>query len=246
MGNSFVSHFVSFCLFPNLITLNFEFLGSNILSDEDHDNIRAFKLRMVSNMPRMAFEQMRFAFQHKLNIHSLYVITHRMAILSGIEPQWFDCCINSCIAYTGNYQDLDECPDCSETRRNPRNEPRRLFCYIPLIPRLQDFFANQKSLTELQYRHNYTPSNDSISDVFDSEHYLNLCKTRVTVDGCKLPHRYFEGKHDIAFSTCLDSYLLSYDTNGDGADPQHALYSYKSIICLPKFVPISHGSYALA
>jgi hypothetical protein len=163
---------------------------------------------MVSNMPRMAFEQMRFAFQHKLNIHSLYVITHRMAILSGIEPQWFDCCVNSCIAYTGTYQDLDKCPDCSEARRNPRNEPRRLFCYIPFIPRLQDYFANEKSLNELQYRHNYTPSNDSISDVFDSEYYWNLCKTRVTVDGCKLPHRYFEGKHDIAFSTCLDSYLL--------------------------------------
>jgi hypothetical protein len=185
-----------------------ELLGSNVLSDEDLDNIRAFKLRMVSNMPRIAFEQMRFAFRHKLNIHSLYVITHRMAILSGIEPQWFDCCVNSCIAYTGSYQDLDECPICSETRRNSRNESRRLFCYIPIIPRLQDYFANEKSLAELQYRHNYTPSNDSISDVFDSEHYRNLCKTRVTVDGRKLPHRYFEGKHDIAFSTCLDSYLL--------------------------------------
>jgi Transposase family tnp2 len=204
MGISFVSHFV---LSFNLINMDL-LLGSNVLSDEDHDNIRAFKLRMVSNMPRMAFEQMRFTFKHKLNIHSLYVITHRMAILSGIEPQWFDCCVNSCIAYTGSYQDLDECPDCSETRRNIYNEPRRLFCYIPFIPRLQDYFANEKSLTELQYRHNYTPSNNSISDVFDSQHYRNLCKTRVTVDGRKLPHQYFEGKHDIAFSTCLDSYLL--------------------------------------
>jgi hypothetical protein len=187
---------------------NMEFLGSNVLSDEDLDNIRAFKLRMVSNMPRIAFEQMRFAFKHKLKIHSLYVITHRMAILSGIEPQWFDCCVKSCIAYTGKHQELEECPDCSERRRNPRNEPRRLFCYIPFIPRLQDYFANEKTLTELLYRYLYTLRDDSISDVFDSEHYQNLCKTRVTVDGRKLPHRYFEGKHDIAFSTCLDSYLL--------------------------------------
>jgi len=204
MGISFVSLFVSL----NLSLNNIKLLGSNVLSDEDRDNISAFKLRMVSNMPRVAFEQMRFAFKHKLNIHSLYVITHRMTILSGIEPQWFDCCINSCIAYTGSYQDLDKCPDCSETRRNSRNEPRRSFCYIPIIPRLQNYFANEKSLTELQYRHNYTPSNDSISDVFDSEHYRNLCQTRVTVDGFKLPHHYFEGKHDITFSTCLDSYLL--------------------------------------
>jgi hypothetical protein len=48
-------------------------------------------------------------------------------------------------------------------------------------------------------------SDDTISDVFDSEHYRNLCKTRVTVDGKQLPHNFFSGKHDIAFSTCLDS-----------------------------------------
>ena len=194
--------------FPFLNFNNMEYLGSNVLSDEDLDNILAFKLRMVSNMPRKAFDQMRFAFKHKLNIHSLYVITHRIAILSGIEPQWYDCCVNSCIAYTGDYAELDECPDCSESRRNIRNEPRRLFCYIPLIPRLQDFFANEKSLNELLYRFLYSLNGGSISDVFDSEHYRNLRKTRVTVDGRKLPHRYFEGKHDIAFSTCLDSYLL--------------------------------------
>jgi len=66
----------------------------------------------------------------------------------------------------------------------------------------------KKSLTELQYQHNYTTSKDSISDVFDSEHYQNLCATKVTVDSQKLPRRYFAGKHDIAFSMCLDLYLL--------------------------------------
>jgi len=97
-----------------LFSINNLELGSDILSDEDQDNIRAFKLQMVSNMPHVAFKQMCFTFQHKLTIQSLYVITHRMAILSGIEPQWFDFCVNSCIAYTGCYQDLIEYPDCSQ------------------------------------------------------------------------------------------------------------------------------------
>jgi hypothetical protein len=82
-----------------------------------------------------------------------------------------------------------------------------MFCYIPIIPRLQTYFQNENTLMELQYQHKYKPSN-TISDVFDSEHYQNLCKTRVTLDGKQLPHKYFSGKHDIAFSTCLDSYLL--------------------------------------
>jgi len=48
----------------------------------------------------------------------------------------------------------------------------------------------------------------TISDVFDSEHYWNLRKTTVTVDGKKLAYKYFSRKYDIAFSVCLDRYLL--------------------------------------
>ena len=70
-----------------LFSINNLELGSDILSDEDQDNIWAFKLQMVSNMPCVAFKQMCFTFQHKLTIQSLYVITHCMAILSGVEPQ---------------------------------------------------------------------------------------------------------------------------------------------------------------
>jgi hypothetical protein len=58
------------------------------------------------------------------------------------------------------------------------------------------------------YRHQYHPSQTAISDVFDAEHYLALCKRKVTVDGQELPHKYFSGKHDIAFSVCFDGYLL--------------------------------------
>jgi hypothetical protein len=90
--------------------------GNEILTEEDHDNIRAFKIRMVSNMPRAAFNQMRYAFRHKLEISSHYVIAHRLAVLSGIVPIWIDCCPNSCIAYTGDYKDEEHCPVCSEDR----------------------------------------------------------------------------------------------------------------------------------
>jgi len=44
---------------------------------------------MILNMPRVAFDQMRYAFKHKLNINSHYAITRRLAILSGIKPLYF-------------------------------------------------------------------------------------------------------------------------------------------------------------
>lgn len=126
-------------------------LGEHVLTEQDRDNIRAFKLRMVSNMPRTAFDQMRFAFQHKLDISSYWVILHRLAILSEIEPVWYDCCVNSCLAYTGEYEALDCCPDCNATRFNDNGKPRRKFCYLPLIPRLQGYFQNPRMVERLSY-----------------------------------------------------------------------------------------------
>lgn len=37
--------------------------GREDLSEQDIDNIQAFKLRMVSNMPRESFLQMRYTFR---------------------------------------------------------------------------------------------------------------------------------------------------------------------------------------
>ena len=110
--------------------------GAETLSDQDMDDIRAFKLYMVSNMPRRAFNQMRYAFKHKMEISSLYIITHKLAILSGTTPVWYDCCLNSCIAYTGDYKNNQQCPKCSEPRftQSQPQQPWQVFCYVPLIP----------------------------------------------------------------------------------------------------------------
>jgi hypothetical protein len=182
--------------------------GVESLSPKDIDDIRAFKLFLVSKMPRRAFDQMRYAFQHKMEISSLYVITHKLAILSGIRPVWYDCCPKSCVAYTGKHKDKSKCPKCAESRYTQSQQPRRMFCYVPLIPRLQKFFSNPQIIKDLSYRAKYKYDSDSISDVFDGEHYQNLKKEVVTIDGIPLKHNYFSGQHDIAFSICLDSYLL--------------------------------------
>ncbi|KAF7334036.1 hypothetical protein MVEN_02309100 [Mycena venus] len=178
------------------------------LTEQDRDNIAAFQLKMISNMPRVAFSQMRHAFRRKLAISSHWVMIHRIAILSGIEPQWFHCCPGSCMAYTGKHAPLQQCRFCEEPRLNSSGKPRRLFCYLPLIPRLQGFFMSPKKVEQLLYRHNYKPIPGTISDVFDGEGYKQLRTRNVMVDGKELSHRYFSGKYDIALGICTDSYLL--------------------------------------
>src|ERR1700743_2095433 len=34
--------------------------------------------------------------------------------LAGIQPTYYDCCINSHICYAVPYRDLDRCPECNE------------------------------------------------------------------------------------------------------------------------------------
>ncbi|KAJ7200626.1 hypothetical protein GGX14DRAFT_336361, partial [Mycena pura] len=178
------------------------------LSEEDRDTIRAFVLKIISNMSRTSFEMMRHAFSHKLEISSLYVMIHRVAMLSGIVPEWYDCCVQSCIAYTGGYAELDSCPHCQEARRSVAGKPRRQFCYLPLIPRLQGLFQDVEMIRKLRYRHNFEQKDGVVSDVFDTQHYRDLCQTRVEIDGNPEPYNYFSGIDDIALGFASDSYLL--------------------------------------
>jgi hypothetical protein len=121
------------------------------LTKQDRDNIRALRLKLISNMSREVFEQIRYAFNHKLDISSHYVVIHRVAILSRVEPVWIDCCVNSCtMAFTRDDAGRDTCRFCDAPRFTPvLGKPRRLFCYLPIIPRLQGYFQNPEMVKRL-------------------------------------------------------------------------------------------------
>jgi Transposase family tnp2 len=162
----------------------------------------------MSNMSRKTFDQMRFTFRHKIDLDSGWVILHRMAILSGVEPVNYDCCVNSCMAYTGKYQHREDCPFCNEPRYTTKRHARRTFMYLPLIPRLQSFHQSKSMIEKLSYRHHYQCSDDRIRDVFDSSHYRQLLQRNVVIDGIERPYKYFSGKRDIALAISVDGYLL--------------------------------------
>ncbi len=56
-------------------------IGNNILTMRDQDDIRAFYLRLKSNMGRVNFDLMHLSFNHKMNIDLLFVIKQCIAIL---------------------------------------------------------------------------------------------------------------------------------------------------------------------
>src|SRR5947207_11573093 len=58
--------------------------------------------------------------------------------ITGINHVRISCCINSCIAYTGEkYSNLKMCPHCHEPRFDHRNISRQTFDYIPITHRMR-------------------------------------------------------------------------------------------------------------
>ncbi|CDO70568.1 hypothetical protein BN946_scf184579.g24 [Trametes cinnabarina] len=179
------------------------------LRPEDWDSISAFRLRFIANVSRAAYDKFREAFGDRIQLDSDWVLLHRIAELSRIQPIWYDCCINSCLAYLGDLTDAETCPECQEPRRTPTGRTRRFFCYIPFIPRLQALFQSPDLIYMMQYRARFDNMDDDIiRDVFSSDHYRRLRTTRVLVDGQELPHLHFSDARDIAFAICMDAYLL--------------------------------------
>ena len=76
-----------------------------------------------------------------------------VAKLSGVCSIEDDMCINSCLAFTCPYKDLQTCPECNEPRFDPLNKkPRQQLHTIPLGPQLQALRRGVQSSLEMDYR----------------------------------------------------------------------------------------------
>ncbi|TEB23159.1 hypothetical protein FA13DRAFT_1585728, partial [Coprinellus micaceus] len=179
------------------------------LTKQDRNNIRGFKI-LSTGISRKSFKQMRHSLRDTMPVDSKDIILRRVAVLSGVKPVYIDCCIRSCIAYTGRYKENSACHHCKELRWHPATgKPRRTFCYISLISQLQGLFKNAKISRQLGYRSNFKSTYpNKIKDVFDGKLYQRLLRKDVVVDGKPLKHKFFSEPRDIALSICDDGFLL--------------------------------------
>jgi len=97
-----------------------------------------------------------------LVLPSYYRIMHIVADLTGVESVMHHMCVNSCIAYTGPFLDLDACPLCSEPRYDqsclqsssgPEKVPHQEFHTIPIGPQLQALYRSPDSTSHAHYLH---------------------------------------------------------------------------------------------
>ena len=115
----------------------------------------------------------------------------------------FDCCENDCIIYRnsckGDLKDLVACPECNTPRYYPNtSNAKKTFKYIPLAPRLNRMFANERISKLLQDHSKKSPSLEEMSLV-DDLHRSTAWKELYDINGP------FEGDpRGISFSLCTD------------------------------------------
>lgn len=163
---------------------------------------------MSSNMSHKAFAHLHGAFSHKLKLDLEYVVEKRLEVLTRVIPKHFNCCINSCMVFTGSHAYQDYCSYCNEHHYHSNHHPHHQFSYLSLVTQLQGLFSDPTIVESLLYHHWYPASSDEISDVFDGDLYHQLCNTHVIIDGVEQPYHFFSHQNDIAFSLATDGYLL--------------------------------------
>jgi len=188
------------------------------LDPNDLDDISAFNIHITHSTTEACFEDLRHSFPHHMgDLHSLYETQKRMAQLSGLYPEYSDCCIKICCCFTGKYKTLDHCPfpDCQEPCYNASGKPRFRFQHLPIGPWLGALFRNEETANFLHYRSNHTlnQNHDKTSDIFDGSLYRELCEQYVKAEGTTYSHKYFEDPRDIALGLSLDGFPIFGTTN---------------------------------
>jgi len=182
-------------------------LARSSILDHDLDILRPFVMMLRNNLTALSFDKMLYTFSNA-GMETLAKMRSHAWYLSRFEPIKLECCINSCVCFTGLHTGLNECPRCKTSHLNESGEARQTFSYMPLIPRLHAFMSNRAYATHLQYRadeHAKTCRNGMTTDIFNRLHYRLLLGERVVAGDQRLVHHYFLDHRDVA---------LCFTTNG--------------------------------
>jgi hypothetical protein len=84
-------------------------------------------------------------------------VRNRLKSISKVLTLHFDMCVNSCIAFTSTFSELETCPFCGEDRFQQsqgltKSIPRRQFATLPIGPQLQALWRHPVTVAKLRYR----------------------------------------------------------------------------------------------
>ncbi|TFY51285.1 hypothetical protein EVG20_g11072, partial [Dentipellis fragilis] len=117
----------------------------------------------LTNASQDSYNRVREAIHEELQTEllSFHQVKSQIAELSGVVPIIHHMCVNTCVAFTGPFADLDRCPMCQEPRydqhklrtsRGRVKSPRQVFHTMPLGPQLQARRRHPEMAEKMQHR----------------------------------------------------------------------------------------------
>jgi len=145
---------------PDTVSAPKELTSSEMLS------LKHYIAWKKSNGTVLAYKLHAQILQHATDVEilTLYSVKKCAATLADFEPDKIDMCPKSCIAYTGEFEDMKFCPyvragkQCGElryqTKRSPnaQNKPRAQMMCLPFISTIKAMFANTETSALLRHR----------------------------------------------------------------------------------------------
>lgn len=160
------------------------------LSPIDSAICREIDWQQSNRISIAAFDQRRLVDPDRMSFHRA---ARRIEELGSLTSEVYDCCLNSCVAYTGSYAALASCPLCSLARHHAGTmKARKTFEVIGIEDRLRAALAN-KSISQ-QLRHARGEGQEADFDGGDA--FRTLCADE--------PANTFT----VFVSASLDGYLL--------------------------------------
>jgi hypothetical protein len=103
---------------------------------------KAFAYKVKTQTTDRAWPMTYQAFPQDPPLPPLDQLHAHVAFLAGLKLELYDCCLNSCLAYTGPHDVMQSCPHCKELQFHADGKPQKRFTYLPITPHLCMFAEN--------------------------------------------------------------------------------------------------------
>ncbi|PVF91701.1 hypothetical protein CPB86DRAFT_290180 [Serendipita vermifera] len=178
------------------------------LTEKDIQNIKMFALYYRHRITKLFHHDLSALFYEELKLLTICRLKTRIFYLSGWNSQRYNCCVNSCIAYTGIYRELADCPYCQMPRYDSKGKSATFYT-LPLAPQLQALYANDgETRKSMHYTaemlDTYQP--EQYHDIHDAQAIRSLLGTQVTVNGRSQSYTYFEDRRDVPLGLMTDGF----------------------------------------
>jgi len=203
--------------------------GPKILSASEKYSLKHYVAWKSSNGTVKAYKLHAQVLQEAADVEilSLHNVQKLAIALTDFLPIKVDICPQSCIAYTGEYENMTSCPHvrdgkmCGQQRYKERkkqfapNKPRAQMMHLPVMATIKAMFANEETSGLLRHRDKCLQQALHIMATASGAHkYSDFADSKVHM------HHYqsmdlFQDSRDIAFAISTDGAQLTMKKQSD-------------------------------